>query len=75
MKKPDQLWSDLGKRYCDYLNLGVVLYPSNIYNNTGCLLRVWMKVRFYIPRVSTDGYQYSNTRENSYARMKMAQTR
>ena len=26
MKKPDQLWSDLGKRYCDYLNLGVVLY-------------------------------------------------
>ena len=26
MKKSDQLWSDLGKRYYDYLNLGVALY-------------------------------------------------
>ena len=48
---------------------------SNIYNNTDCLLRMWIKLRFYIPRVNTDGYQYSNTRENSHARMKMAQTR
>ena len=25
-KKSDQLWSDPGKIYCDYLNLGVTLY-------------------------------------------------
>ena len=48
---------------------------SNIYNNTDSLLRMWMNLRFYIPRVSTDGYQYSNTHENSHTRMKVAQTR
>ena len=48
---------------------------SNTYYNIGCLLKLWMSVRFYIPRVSTDGYQYSNTHENSHARMNMVQTR
>ena len=26
MEKPNQLWSDIRKRYCNYLNLGVALY-------------------------------------------------
>ena len=69
-KKTDQNWSDTGKRYCDYSNLGVTLY-----DNIGCLLRMRMNIRLYIPRVSIDGYQKSNTHKNSHTRTKLAQTR
>ena len=48
---------------------------QNVYDNTGCLLRMWMNVRFYIPRVSIDGYQNYKTQENSNARKQMSQTR
>ena len=56
----------------------LLLYPLKYlwqYDNTGCFLRMWMNVIFYIPRVSTGGYQYSNAHANSHDRMKMAQTR
>ena len=49
MKKTDQLWSDLGKRYCDYSNLGVALYS----------LKYLLQHRFFIEGVDECKILYS----------------